>query len=149
MQLASSWAHHRWFIFNVVSTMTSVSLPTGPQILFLFVHCKQHVVPTNIQLQDSNQTWRMASWGLDRRATHREDSDLALSSCKHFALQNRSVFKSGKTNGQETLNLETVGCSKCQVGVTCYAVVRAICYPYSSAFSFSSQTILNCMHWHI
>lgn len=37
------------------STVTSVSLPTGPQLLFPFVHCKQHVVSTNIQLQDSNQ----------------------------------------------------------------------------------------------
>lgn len=43
--------------------MTSVSLPTGPQILFLFVHCKQHVVPTfNYKIQIRPEEWQAEGW---------------------------------------------------------------------------------------
>lgn len=58
----------------------------------------------------------------------------------------RSGMKSGRTNGQETLNSETLGRSKCQLGVTCCTVILAICCPYPWAFSFHSQTTVNFVH---
>lgn len=58
----------------------------------------------------------------------------------------RSGTKSGRTNGQETLNSETLGRSKCQLGVTCCTVILAIRCPYPWAFSFHSQTTVNFAH---
>lgn len=81
---------HSWFIFNLASTITSVSFPKGPQVLYQAACCSSMLSLQILSyiIQNRSEEWQVGDW--TEKPLTQEDIASALSPWRHedFALQN-------------------------------------------------------------